>query len=666
MKLQFWHNSLKGTVILVTSAALIAVAVVSGALGFWGQRQVFSETERLLLETQGKVIEGLKADRVKAMTKLSEVFVRPPEIQQALAQRNREALIENAQPPFNRLSTQVGLTYLSYYDASGNRLFTLPKEGGTAASQTAGNAVQTKQAANGIERLAGEPVLMIVQPIYQNGEFIGAVQIGSGFRQLVKDFAKTLNADGALLVSEPGPSDASPLHGMALFGGTSREIEAALRLLDQVPPVGKMAIQTLKARETVHTVMFHPLKSPSGTTEGVMVLVSDVTRAVKSIDHTIILLFGFTALALTVAVLFTIVVASRRFKPLGDVLQALETVAAGDFTASITANDTGELGQIAAAVNRTVKKLSDTIGHIATSGALIASASRHVTSAASQVSQGTQEQAASVAETTTSLDEMNSLITQNAANSRQMELMALKGAKEVEESSIAVRESVQAMKTIAEKISIVEEIAYQTNLLALNAAIEAARAGEHGKGFAVVAAEVRKLAERSQNAAQEIGSVASSSVRVAEKAGHMLAELVPAIRKTAELVQEVATASREQSAGVAQVNRAMNQVDQVTHRTAASAEELSGTADTMASQAQRLQEIMSLFKVNTSEPKDAEARREFSPHPELTNSEDTEQFATPSMPDFSAPNDAKNGRGESFVLQDKRRSGTASTIRREL
>jgi methyl-accepting chemotaxis protein len=182
-----------------------------------------------------------------------------------------------------------------------------------------------------------------------------------------------------------------------------------------------------------------------------------------------------------------------------------------------------------------------------------------------------------------------------------MEQMALQGAHEMAQCSQVVSESVDAMKTIAEKISIVEEIAYQTNLLALNAAIEAARAGEQGKGFAVVATEVRKLAERSQIAAQEISALTSASVRVAEKSGDLLKELVPSIRKTAELVQEVATASREQAAGVAQVNEAMGQVDQVTQRNASAAEELSATADNMASQAESLQRSMGFFQVNGTE-----------------------------------------------------------------
>jgi methyl-accepting chemotaxis protein len=325
-----------------------------------------------------------------------------------------------------------------------------------------------------------------------------------------------------------------------------------------------------------------------------------------------------------------------------------------------------EIGGVARSFNQFVDTLTEIIGQVRTVTGAVSTASAQVSSSAQLLSRGTSEQAACVEETTASLEEMNASITQNADNSRQMEQMALKGAEDMGESGKAVAESVDAMKTIAEKISIVEEIAYQTNLLALNAAIEAARAGEHGKGFAVVATEVRKLAERSQNAAQEISSVASSSVRVAEKAGQMLAELVPAIRKTAELVQEVATASREQSAGVAQVNRAMNQVDQVTQRNAAAAEQLSSTADGMATQAEHLQELMSLFRVKTDQARLVADSVQY-PRPELTRltTRDKRRSATSSMGGISDQSDQEEVRQEAFRPATNNRD-KVSRLRREL
>jgi methyl-accepting chemotaxis protein len=195
---------------------------------------------------------------------------------------------------------------------------------------------------------------------------------------------------------------------------------------------------------------------------------------------------------------------------------------------------------------------------------------------------------------------MNATIRQNADNAMATEKIALKSARDALESGKAVTEAVSAMKDIAQKITIVEEIARQTNLLALNAAIEAARAGEHGKGFAVVAAEVRKLAERSQVAAAEISNLSRTSVEVAEAAGAMLGNLVPDIQKTSELVQEITASSREQATGAEQINASIQQLNQVIQQNAGSAEEMASMAAEMSSQAGRLIEAIAFFKVDGS------------------------------------------------------------------
>jgi methyl-accepting chemotaxis protein len=303
------------------------------------------------------------------------------------------------------------------------------------------------------------------------------------------------------------------------------------------------------------------------------------------------------ALAVLLAIGVAVVVTRSITQPVAVAVLAAERIAKGDLRDSVEVTGDDEIGKLQRAMREMGEKLGQVIGEVRSGADALAGASAQVSATAQTLSQGTGEQAASVEETTSSLEEMSASITQNAENSRQTESMAKEGARNAEESGKSVGETVSAMRSIAEKISIIEEIAYQTNLLALNAAIEAARAGEHGKGFAVVATEVRKLAERSQKAAKEISSLAGSSVQVAERSGQLIVELVPAIRKTADLVQEVAAASAEQSAGVEQVSKAMGVVDQVTQRNASAAEELSSTAEEMASQAEALQQIMAFFLV---------------------------------------------------------------------
>ena len=244
----------------------------------------------------------------------------------------------------------------------------------------------------------------------------------------------------------------------------------------------------------------------------------------------------------------------------------------------------------------------------------VESGSGQLSSAAQQISQGATEQAAAGEEVSSSMEEMSSNIKQNADNSQQTEQIASKAAVDAETGGNAVNEAVEAIREITTKIMIVEEIARQTNMLALNAAIEAARAGEHGKGFAVVAGEVKKLAERSQQAAGEISTLSASSVQIAENAGEMLQRIVPDIKRTADLVREISAASREQNAGVDQINSALAQLDQVIQQNASASEEMASTSEELASQATMLTENMSQFVADRGQQRSSDQLRHSSPH----------------------------------------------------
>ncbi|KTA93235.1 chemotaxis protein [Aeromonas salmonicida subsp. smithia] len=280
---------------------------------------------------------------------------------------------------------------------------------------------------------------------------------------------------------------------------------------------------------------------------------------------------------------------------LNDVIRVVQCLARGDLTQTIEADYPGVFGTTKDSLNQTIVSLTNIVTEVRGASDNLSSASEQVSATAQSISQSSSEQASSMEQTSASIEQMSASINQNTDNAQITDGMASKAAKEAMEGGEAVKLTVDAMKQIAKRIGIIDDIAYQTNLLALNAAIEAARAGDHGKGFAVVAAEVRKLAERSQVAAQEIGELASSSVDMAEKAGRLLDQMVPSINKTSDLVQEISAASAEQSTGVSQINIAMNQLSQVTQQNASCSEELAATAEEMSSQAEQLQLAMEFF-----------------------------------------------------------------------
>jgi len=283
--------------------------------------------------------------------------------------------------------------------------------------------------------------------------------------------------------------------------------------------------------------------------------------------------------------------------PIDDVKRVMAAVEQGDLTQSVQADYQGDFGALVTSVNNTVAKLSQTIAHVSSASDELANAATQVSATSQSLSQATSEQAASVEETSSAVEQMSASISQNSDNAKTTDGIARKSSDDALAGGEAVKSTVVAMKAIADKIGIIDDIAYRTDLLALNAAIEAARAGEHGKGFAVVAAEVRKLAERSQIAAQEIGELAANSVATAESAGSLLETMLPSIRKTADLVREIAAASEEQSTGAGQITVAMGQLNSVTQQNASLSEELAATAEEMGAQAENLKDLMSQFAV---------------------------------------------------------------------
>lgn len=325
----------------------------------------------------------------------------------------------------------------------------------------------------------------------------------------------------------------------------------------------------------------------------------EIRQSIEAFSSKLLLGIGIGLGLVLIVVIIPSGLAIRRSitKPINEALVSVEQVAKGDLTIVLNDKYSDEVGQLNGSLKKMVEQLRNIAQQVKSSAVFLATNSGELNSAVEQMAQGASEQASGAEEVAASMEQMEANIRQAADNASQTDKMATQASAQAEESGKAVQQAVEVMRTIAEKITVVEDISRQTNLLAINAAIEAARAGEHGRGFAAVAQEVKKLAERAQTAAAEINELSRNSTEVSEKAGLIIQNLVPNILKTAGLVQEITASAKELSVGAEEVSKAVNQFDQVAQQNAATAEEISATSENLSKQADNLNELTGFFKV---------------------------------------------------------------------
>ncbi len=486
----------------------------------------------------------------------------------------------------------IGLDALVDYEISGNGdYYQIPKS--------------TKQEAilDPYSYLVGDKELLItslVVPILINGEFVGIAGVDmalDGLSQIVNK-VKPFETGYVTVISNTGATVTHP--NSSRIGKPAKESEA----FDAIKAGNEFSFHNYSKTLSSDVLrVFVPIAIGKTTVPWsiqIAIPMNKVMEPIVKMELYAILIGIIVAVIICLVVVF---IARSISRPLNYAVSVADAISSGDLSINVPQNfllKQDEIGTLSNALNDMCKNLRNIVSKVSTSAYSLTDASEQIKSSAQSLSSASSEEASTVEETSASLEEMNASVNQNAENANKTEQIATKSAGMTERSGQAVTETLNAMKIITTKIQIIEDIAYQTNLLALNAAIEAARAGEHGRGFAVVAAEVRKLAARSESAANEISDVAKSSVSVAQTAQNMLDEIVPEISKTADLVIEINAACSEQTSGIGMINGAVGQLETVTQGNSAVAEELASTAEEMNDQANNLTSMIGFFKIDNS------------------------------------------------------------------
>jgi methyl-accepting chemotaxis protein len=627
--------SLKGAVLATSLGVLALTSVAAGLLGLWGQRGVFSETQRLLLQNDQAVLERVLSEEQANLAERAESLTKHGELAQAFAQRKAETLEEFAVPVFNRLSKQ-GVGQLRFFTRDGQLLLQAhagPAAGG--AGRYVQEALRQKKRVGGLELDQGEPVLTVALPFYAQGEMVGVLQMGAGLTGAIHAMAGilgskvglfTLRGDEAALQSATDSSLVTTVAGLFPLKGKLSQPVREIRHLKGV----------------AYALSLIPLETEPGRPVGIILSAADVTPLDRAMTRTMVLV-GITTLAgILVAVLITTVSLSRRLRPIGAITRTLDQVAQGDLTQTVTVEREDELGRVAASTNRMIEQMQGILGQVSRAAARLASASEELATGSREQASGADSQMAQMSQVASAMEEMAATIVAVSRNAENVSRSAKEATGVADRNrtifsqtvvqmlgfSDKVKVSAELMETlskqsdrIGEVVAVIDDIADQTNLLALNAAIEAARAGDQGRGFAVVADEVRRLAERTGRATKEISEMitaiqrqmgdtvtamragsemVSKGVEAAEQGSAFLQEMLQVVSNTLTQIEQITAAIHQQSAAAEQVSHNVEGVTTIAKQTAAGAGATAQATQELSRLALEMETVVGRFRLQAS------------------------------------------------------------------